>query len=162
MPLRSDWSDQHCPIARSLDVLGDPWALLVLRQALSGATRYEDFRASVGAADNVLSSRLRALVDGGLLRRSPYRDGARTRHEYLLTPAGADTLPLLNALALWGETHRPHGDAGVRMEIVHRDCGEVTASPDRCTHCGDALAPSSTAWRKSWLDADLPLVDAAP
>ncbi|GAA2729070.1 winged helix-turn-helix transcriptional regulator [Cellulomonas aerilata] len=160
MPLRSDWSGEPCPIARSLDVLGDPWALLVLRQALSGARRFEDFRASLGAADNVLASRLRALVDHGLLRRSPYRDGARTREEYVLTDAGAQTLPILNALALWGEAHRPHRDPDLTMGIVHRDCGRTTQSPDRCTHCGTALTPASTAWRKSWAPQDLALVDA--
>jgi len=160
MPLRSDWSDKNCPIARSLDVLGDPWALLVLRQALSGARRFEDFRAGVGAADNILAARLRTLVDGGLLRRSPYADGTRTRHEYVLTAAGADVLPVLNALAGWGEAHRPHADPTVRMEVVHRPCGHVTRSPDTCTHCGEPLAPSSTSWRTSWAAHDVDLVGA--
>lgn len=159
MPLRSDWSDRYCPIARSLDVLGDPWALLVLRQALSGARRFEEFRA-VGAADNILASRLRALVDQGLLRRSPYLDGARTRDEYVLTSSGAATLPVLNALALWGDVHRPHEDPAIAMSIVHRECGHTTRSPDRCTHCGADLTPSSTAWRKTWAPDDVALVDA--
>ncbi len=162
MPLRSDWSDRYCPVARSLEVLGDPWALLVLRQALSGARRFEEFRTALGAADNVLSSRLRALVEHGLLRRSPYVDGSRTRDEYVLTPAGADTLPLLNALALWGDAHRPHADPGIAMSVVHRDCGHTTRSPDRCTHCGGELTPSSTAWRRTWAPEDVPLVDAVP
>src|ERR1700753_2150155 len=105
MPLRSDWSAHNCPIARALDVLGDPWLLLVLRDAMTGARRYEQFRESLGVADNVLSRRLRTMVEAGLLRRQPYRAGNRTHDEYHLTAAGADLLPVLNALAVWGERH---------------------------------------------------------
>ena len=119
MPLRSDWSDRTCPIARSLDVVGDPWVMLILRQALSGVRRYDGFRAELGIADNVLSRRLQSLVDADLLRRSPYRDGNRSRDEYLLTEAGAALLPAINALVLWGEKYRPHPDPGVAMLIVH-------------------------------------------
>ena len=88
MPLRSDWTTEHCPIARSLEVLGDPWVLLVLRQAFSGVRRYEQFRAELGIADNVLSNRLGRLVDADLLRRAPYHDHQRVRYEYVLTDAG--------------------------------------------------------------------------
>ncbi|MBM9469271.1 winged helix-turn-helix transcriptional regulator [Nakamurella leprariae] len=150
MPLRSDWSGDRCPIARSLDVVGDPWALLVLRQALQGARRYEDFRRSLSVADNVLSRRLAHLVEAGLLRREPYRDGGRTRQEYRLTEAGAELLPVLNALAQWGERHRPHADPAVHMDVVHTACGAVTAGPDRCTACGAELAAGDVTWRKSW------------
>src|ERR1700712_459650 len=125
MPLRSDWSEDRCPIARSLDVVGDPWILLIIRQALSGARRFEQFRAELGIADTVLSRRLQALVDAGLLQRSAYRDG-RTRSESVLTDAGAGLLPLINGLVLWGEKHRPHTDPEVSMQIVHADCGAVT------------------------------------
>ena len=81
MPLRSDWSTENCPIARSLEILGDPWTMLVLRQALSGVRRFEQFRDQLGIADNVLSKRLNNLVDAGLLRRVPYQDSGRTRRE---------------------------------------------------------------------------------
>ena len=73
MPLRSDWSTQRCPIARSLDVLGDPWLVLVLREAITGSRRYEQFRSSLGIADNVLTRRLNTMVDAGLLRRIEQR-----------------------------------------------------------------------------------------
>jgi DNA-binding HxlR family transcriptional regulator len=99
MPLRSDWTSERCPIARSLEVLGDPWVMLVLRQAFSGVRRFEQFRDQLGVAENVLSKRLSTLVDAGLLRRVPYHDRRRTRHEYLLTEAGADTFPIITALA---------------------------------------------------------------
>ncbi len=150
MPLRSDWSDHRCPVERSLNVVGDPWVLLVLRQALSGVSRFEGFRADTGAADNVLARRLHDMVEAGLLRREPYRDGNRTRQEYLLTAAGADLLPLLNQLALWGEKHRPHSDPAVHMEVVHLDCGGISTTADLCSACGGPMDPGHVSWRKSW------------
>ena len=99
MPLRSDWTGEKCPIARSLGV-GDPWVMLVLRQAFSGVRRFEQFRDQLGVAENVLSKRLSTMVDAGLLRRVPYRDRRRIRHGTVLTPrAGADTFPIVTALA---------------------------------------------------------------
>jgi DNA-binding HxlR family transcriptional regulator len=162
VPLRSDWSDDRCPIARSLDVLGDPWSVLVLRQAFSGVRRFEQFRDQLGVADNVLSRRLSTLVEQGLLRRVSYRDDRRTRHEYVLTEVGADTLPVVTALAQWGERHRPHPDHAVRMEIVHRSCGQPTTTADLCSSCGEPLSAGTTSWRRSWRDPqDQPLSGAA-
>src|SRR4029453_3430267 len=108
MPLRSDWTTENCPIARSLEVLGDPWVVLVLRQAFSGVRRFDQLHDQLGVADNVLSKRLAPLVDAGLLRRVPYQDRRRTRSEYVLTAAGADTLPIVHALPQWCEGTRPH------------------------------------------------------
>jgi DNA-binding HxlR family transcriptional regulator len=145
MPLRSDWSEVGCPIARSLDVVGDPWVLLVLREAFTGTTRFEQFRAVLGIADNVLSRRLAQMVEAGLLRRSPYQAGNRARHEYVLTDAGTDLLPVLHALARWGDRHRPGGSP---MDVVHEPCGEVTGSADTCTGCGARLTAHEVSWRR--------------
>lgn len=162
MALRSDWSSENCPIARSLEVLGDPWVMLVLRQAFSGVRRFEQFREQLGVADNVLSKRLSTLVDAGLLRRVPYRDQRRTRHEYVLTDAGADTFPIVTALAQWGERHRPHTDPDVRMDIIHRTCGCQSTTAEYCSHCGERLTVETTSWRKSWRNPhDLQLIGAA-
>ena len=163
MPLRSDWSDRTCPIARSLDVVGDPWVILILRQALSGVRRYDGFRSELGIADNVLSRRLQSLVDADLLRRSPYRDGNRSRDEYLLTEAGAALLPAINALVLWGEKYRPHRDPDVEMLIVHVPCGQVSGTPDVCSECGELMTAEEMVWRKTWRSpADVRLVGATP
>ncbi len=131
-------------------MLGDPWTVLVLRQAFSGVRRFDRFRTELGIADNVLSARLSGLVDAGLLRRVPYLDDRRTRHEYVLTDAGADTLPVITALAQWGERHRPHPDPGVRMDIVHRSCDHESLTADLCSHCGEPLTAETTSWRKTW------------
>ena len=154
MPLRSDWSADSCPIARSLDVVGDPWMLLILRNALLGARRYDEFRSALGVADNVLSRRLPAMVDAGLLRKVPYRGEQRTHHEYVLTEAGSDLLPVLNALLLWGEKHTasPHPDE--HMGIVHRTCGAESTSSDVCSGCGAELQATDVAWLRPWRTAD--------
>jgi len=125
-------------------VVGDPWVLLVLREAFEGATRFEQFR-DLGIADNVLSRRLSGMVEAGLLTRSPYDAGNRTRHEYLLTPAGADLLPVVQALALWGERHRPRRSG--RMEVVHEACGTVTESADTCSTCHVPIGAADVSWR---------------
>ncbi len=147
MPLRSDWSRDTCPIARSLDILGDPWVLLILRESMEGARRFDEFRARLGIAENVLSRRLSALVEVSLLTREPYRDGHRERHEYLLTAAGADLLPVMNALAIWGEKHLPHPDERVRLQVVHLECGQVSEDGGRCSECGRPLTAGSVGWR---------------
>ncbi|NUR08823.1 MAG: helix-turn-helix transcriptional regulator [Nocardioidaceae bacterium] len=144
MALRSDWSADSCPIARSVDVVGDPWVLLVLREAFEGATRFEEFRA-LGIADNVLSRRLAGMVEAGLLERATYDGGNRPRHRYLLTGAGADLLPVLHALALWGERHRPRSTG--RMELVHEACGRPTQSADTCSHCHVPVTAADVSWR---------------
>jgi len=146
MALRSDWSAKACPIARGLDVLGDPWVMLVLREVMSGVHRFDELRERLGAADNVLSSRLHRLVDEGLLTRQPYDSGNRTRSEYFLTEAGADALPVLNALVRWGNRHTPAPSGPMR--IVHRDCGNEADSADRCDTCGVALTTENVAWDK--------------
>lgn len=152
VPLRSDWSQRRCPIARSLDVVGDPWVLLIIREAMLGTRRFDQFRETLQVADNVLSRRLQAMVQAGLLTREPYQDGNRTRHEYLLTPAGEDLLPVLHGLVLWGEKHRSLGaDAGA-LGIVHRACGTMSTSPDRCSGCGEQLTPDSVDWERPWRD----------
>lgn len=148
--LRSDWSEARCPIARSLDVVGDPWILLILRDALLGSRRYDQFRRSLGIADNVLAKRLAAMVEADLLRKTPYRDeSGRERQEYRLTKAGEELMPVLHALVLWGERHMP-GPDGDRLDIVHTPCGARTTSADRCDACGQELIPDTVSWSRPW------------
>lgn len=97
-------ADSPCPVARSVEILGDRWALLVIRDAFDGISRFGDFQRSLGAARNILSDRLRRLVDAGLLAQQPAADGSAYQ-DYVLTPAGRDLFPLLVALRQWGERH---------------------------------------------------------
>jgi DNA-binding HxlR family transcriptional regulator len=100
-----------CSIARSLEVLGEKWTLLLIREALAGVTRFAGFRAGLGIAPDILAARLGTLVDAGVLERVPYREpGSRQRHEYHLTPAGRELRVVLGALQQWGDTHRPPAD----------------------------------------------------
>jgi DNA-binding HxlR family transcriptional regulator len=98
-----------CSIARALEVVGDRWTLLILREAvLSDVTRFADFRDRLGIAPHLLSHRLGALVDTGVMEKHPYREpGSRTRFSYHLTPAGEQLRLLLGALQQWGDENRP-------------------------------------------------------
>lgn len=97
-----------CTIARSLDVLGPRWNLLIMREALNGITRFADFREILGIAPDVLSDRLASLVDAGVLEKRPYRvAGERPRDEYVLTQRGRDLKLVLAALQEWGDRHVP-------------------------------------------------------
>jgi DNA-binding HxlR family transcriptional regulator len=95
-----------CPVIGALDVVGKPWTLVVLREALSGVRRFEDFQQHLGLSRSVLSRRLAEMVSDGLLRREPYQDdGFRTRHEYLPTDKALDLYPVLAGLMNWGERY---------------------------------------------------------
>ena len=95
-----------CPIARSLSVLGDAWSMLILRDAHSGFSRFDQFRKSLGIAPTMLTKRLSVLVDEGLLEKRQYSEHP-PREEYLLTQAGQDFLPVLFVIGAWGRKHKP-------------------------------------------------------
>jgi len=160
MSRRITWEDASCPIARAADILGEPWTLLILRNATAGTTRFEDFRSQLGIADNVLTTRLAKLVDRGLMTKLPYRDGGRTRHEYRLTQAGSDALPVLHALGTWGDTYTSAENAFGPMTLVHTGCGQPTRPGAKCDSCEKTLVRDDLAWRGSWLsEGEIPLAD---
>ncbi|HEU0182071.1 MAG TPA: helix-turn-helix domain-containing protein [Agromyces mariniharenae] len=111
-----DRSDERCSIARSLEVIGQKWSLLIVREAFRGRTRFADIRSRLGVAPDVLTDRLARLVDAGILERRPYREaGEREREEYVLTDAGRALKPVLASIIEWGDEHRPsgHGPASI-------------------------------------------------
>jgi DNA-binding HxlR family transcriptional regulator len=162
MPLRSDWSEELCPMRRGLDVLGDPWIMLIMRDVLHGRNRFEEIRDSIGISDAVLSRRLRLLVDEGLLRKVEYRADRRTHHEYLATEAGADLLPIMHAVSIWAEKHTPMPAGGTHMALIHETCGAETTSADTCTSCGEPLRADDVSWDKPWKSTRERLVGAVP
>jgi DNA-binding HxlR family transcriptional regulator len=127
---RQGWSAANCPIDRTLAVVGTRSALLLLREAFYGTTRFADFAERVGISEPVAAERLRELVEQGLIEREPYREpGQRTRMQYRLTQRGAELFPVLAALMQWGD--RWLGPSGV--ELRHRDCGHAVTAGLRCS-----------------------------
>lgn len=135
-------TEPYCSIARSLEVVGEKWTLLVLREAFRGRTRFSEFTAQLGIAKDVLANRLATLVDSGVLEKRAYRsEGERERFEYVLTAAGGDLLPVLGALAAWGDAHRPTSFSPVTT-LVERSTGAtvtlaLVASDGRVLQPGD-------------------------
>ncbi|MGN6871441.1 MAG: winged helix-turn-helix transcriptional regulator [Solirubrobacteraceae bacterium] len=128
---RSGWKAERCTIAKSLEVVSTRSALLIMREAFYGTTRFDDFAERVGISQPVAAARLRELVEEGLLEREDYREpGQRTRQQYRLTPKGADLFPVLVALMKWGD--RWLDDRGGPLELLHRDCGEPVNVSLRC------------------------------
>ena len=135
-----EWLDadpQNCPVGGAVDLLGEKWTLLIVRDALNGVRRFDDFRAHLGVSDAVLADRLRKLVDAGILERQPYQEaGRRTRHEYRPTAMGWDLRIVLAALRQWGEAHLGEPD---RPSFVarHLDCGGDAVVELRCVEHPD-------------------------
>jgi DNA-binding HxlR family transcriptional regulator len=126
-----------CSIARSLEVIGEWWTLLILREAFFGITRFEEFQERLGIARNVLATRLDSLVDHGVLERRCY-DEARGRNDYVLTEKGKALWPVLTTIRQWGDKWVVgKGNEAVRM--VHNSCGEETTAALACAHCGETL-----------------------
>lgn len=133
-------------MARGLDILGDPWSILVLREVFFGNGRFDAMKSRLEVADSVLTKRLAGLVESGLLARKAYDDGGRTRQEYVLTPKGEDALPVLNAVTIWAEKHLPAPSDQAHLYVIHTGCGKPTTSADTCTECGAGLTAANTSW----------------
>ena len=146
MALRSNWSERPCPIARSMDFLGDPWTVLVLRELLYGVHRFEELKKNTEATDRTLADRLEKMVREGLVRREQYSGTARPRYEYYLTRAGEAAKPVLDALAVWGGEHTIEPEVERRFQLLCGSCGEEAKSTGVCPHCGASLPDVGTRW----------------
>ncbi|MFE3450918.1 winged helix-turn-helix transcriptional regulator [Nonomuraea sp. NPDC059194] len=137
VPFRVD----NCSIERTLDIVGEKWTFLVLREAFNGVRRFADMQAITGAPRQVLSARLNRLVDEGLLRREPYREpGQRQRDEYRLTQKGLDLYPILVALMHWGDRYMAD-EEGPPVVLTHRDCGAVLEQHFTCADGHEVSGP---------------------
>jgi DNA-binding HxlR family transcriptional regulator len=125
-----------CSVARAMEVVGERWTFLVLREAFSGVRRFEDMQRDLGIARNVLADRLGRLVGHGVLVRRPYQDRP-VRHEYHLTPMGLDLYPALVGLLQWGDRWLSEGPP---LELVHRECGHATTLQLCCAACGERVS----------------------
>jgi DNA-binding HxlR family transcriptional regulator len=151
---RTSLEGADCPVARSLDVIGDWWSMLIIRDAFLGARRFGEFQKSLGLAKNILAVRLRALVDDGILKTAPASDGSAYQ-EYVLTPKGRGVFPVLVALRQWSEEFDDAPEEIATM-LVDREKGrpvrklELRSQDGRLLGGGDTmLKPNPKARIKS-------------
>ncbi|TDE00774.1 winged helix-turn-helix transcriptional regulator [Jiangella asiatica] len=131
-PEALNWSVENCPIGRTMELLGERWTVVVLREVFNGIRRFDDMRARTGIPRQVLANRLSTLVEQGVLRQAPYQEpGARQRHEYRLTEKGFDLYPVLLAVHDWGERYLS-GPAGSPSRFAHAGCGASVHATLRC------------------------------
>lgn len=134
----------NCSVQRTLDLVGEKWSLLILRDAFNGIRRFEDLRRHVGVSEPVLADRLRTLVAAGILTRRPYREpGRRARDEYVVTDRGWDLQPVVVGLLQWGDRYLAD-EAGPAVLVQHRGCGHPVEAVVRCTRDGQVLTPRET------------------
>jgi DNA-binding HxlR family transcriptional regulator len=147
--LGRDYPDETCSISRALEIVGERWTMLILRDALLGLSAFEEFRESLGIATNVLTARLKLLCAEGLLVR--VHDGeASQRGRYLLTEKGREMGPVLFALMKWGDRHYPTPHGAPRLTL-HAGCGGEVELSLHCLACGERVTPEGL---------DLPLAPA--
>ncbi|HYV01447.1 MAG TPA: helix-turn-helix domain-containing protein [Actinomycetota bacterium] len=138
MPQDRTWfTNENCSVARTLEVIGERWTMLVLRETFFRVRRFDQFQRNTGAARNILSDRLRTLVEHGILERRQYQDRP-PRFEYRLTEKGVDLYPILIALMQWGDKHAP-GESGPPVVLEHRGCGTISSPQLVCPECGEPV-----------------------
>lgn len=133
---RTSFADMQCSVARTLEVVGEWWTMLVIREAFNGVRRFDDFQSRLGIARNVLAARLQSLVDHGVLERRQYQDRP-PRCEYRLTEKGRDLYPVLVAMLSWGDRWTA-GPEGPPIRLTH-ECGHEPDAKLVCGHCGEKL-----------------------
>jgi DNA-binding HxlR family transcriptional regulator len=134
---RKSFEDMRCSVAQCLEVVGEWWSLLVVRDAFHGIRRFDDFQSRLGIARNVLADRLGKLVAAGVLEKRPYQDNP-PRHDYLLTEKGRDLWPVLTTMRQWGDRHAaPHGPPTL---VVHEGCGKAAPFVLHCSACDEPVS----------------------
>jgi len=134
--LHRTYDDQNCSIARSLEVVGERWSMLIVRDAFLGLRRFDEFQRSLGVSRAVLSNRLDRLVGEGILERRLYQEHPE-RHEYRLTDKGRDLWPVTMGLLKWGD--RYYAENGPPKKFFHRECGGEVTDRRTCAKCGAEL-----------------------
>jgi DNA-binding HxlR family transcriptional regulator len=134
---RTRFGDMACSIARTLDIAGEPWSPLILRDVWVGITRFEEIQRDLGISRKVLSQRLKWLVEQGVLTQRAYSERP-PRREYVLTEKGRELCDVLLTITAWGDRWTA-GDAGPPVLLRHRACGELTHAELRCARCGGPL-----------------------
>ena len=139
MSQRKSAMAETCPVARSLDLVGDRWSLLIVRDAFDGTRRFGDFQRGLGVARSILADRLRRLVEEGILAVQPASDGS-SYQEYVLTPRGEQLFPVVVALRQWGEQHL-FGPGEAHSQLLERATGQEVAPMQPRAADGQVLGP---------------------
>ena len=126
----------HCSVAQCLEVVGEWWSMLIVRDAFLGVTRFDQFQERLGISRNVLNQRLGYLVDNGVLEKVRYSDHP-PRHDYRLSAKGRDLWPVLTAMRQWGDKHS--APEGPPLQIIHKGCGKVSHAVMTCSQCGERM-----------------------
>ena len=143
MVKRTSFEHDDCPIARSLDAIGDWWSMLIIREALFGTRRFGEFQKALGLAKNILTVRLRGLVDQGILEMAPASDGSAYQ-EYLLTPKGRGVFPILVALRQWSEEFDDHPEQ-IATILIDKEKGRQVRKLELYSQDGRLLTAADTA-----------------
>ena len=133
---RKSFAEMDCSVAQCLEVVGEWWSMLIVRDAFFGVRRFEDFQRSLGISRNILRQRLTTLVDAGVFERIPYSEHP-PRSEYRLTDKGRDLWPVLTAMRQWGDRYASPG--GPRLELIHKGCGHRGEPHLVCSSCGETV-----------------------
>lgn len=145
MPPRTIFADWPCSIARLMELLGDPWTPLLVRDAFHGLRRFDDFQASLGIARNTLTDRLRRLVEAGVMEARMYQDSP-PRQEYVLTQMGRELFPVLATMVAWGDRWLDGGE-GAPTVLHHEPCGHDIRPELICVDCGEPLRSEDVSYR---------------
>jgi DNA-binding HxlR family transcriptional regulator len=135
---RKSFAGMDCSVAQCLEVVGEWWSMLVVRDAFLGVTRFDDFQRRLGVSRNILHERLTTLVGAGVLARVPYSEHP-PRNDYRLTDKGRDLWPVLTAMRQWGDRHA--APEGPPLQVVHKSCGAVSEAVMVCASCGEPVGP---------------------
>jgi len=138
---KASFAEMNCSIAQTLELVGEWWTLLIVRDVFLGVRRFDEFVERLGISRNVLTDRLDKLVAAGILARRPYDEG-RGRYDYVLTDKGRDLWPVITTLREWGDKW-VYGEGHEPVVVEHRACGEVTHLRLTCDVCGEELDPRS-------------------
>src|SRR4051794_17009886 len=145
MAKRTRFDNADCPIARSVDMIGDCWSMLIIRDAMLGLSRFSEFQKNLGLAKNILAARLKALVADDILATEPASDGSAYQ-DYVLTPKGRAVFPILVALRQWGEEYAFAPDELTNV-LVDRKTGKRVRKLSLHGHDGRPLDPADTEVR---------------
>jgi len=135
---RKSFADMDCSVAQCLEVIGEWWTMLIVRDAFLGVTRFEDFQRRLGISRNILQQRLTKLTDQGVLVRVPYSEHP-PRDDYRLSAKGRDLWPILTTMRQWGDWYAAR--SGPPIVLEHLSCGEETVAQLTCEKCGGHLHP---------------------